>query len=544
MGKRMVAGAAALGVAVGVAVVGVLVARGGDEPPAPLPVLAGDRGESAEPADAASSLVVAPVEYQTDGSLDDLGGEAFAWELGQDADLDRIAALAGALGLGAEVVETASGWEVVDGDRRLDVARQPGLPWSYSATGGSASGGGSSGSSGSSGSDAVSGGSVSTERPDEAVTSDAEEPTKPGTVDPSRPGETIVCEMPPCPPGTACVQVCPPPRPEDLPSGGEAEEIAGRILAAGGLDLDEADVRVEDQVSAWLVSADPVVGGLPTVGMGSVVSVGGGGDVVFANGWLADPQRGDAYPLVGSTEALRRLQANQPVALDGGREPAVGCEGCLPTEPVVVTVTGVRLGLQLAPAAGADQAWLVPAYLFEIDGGGPGSEVVALAVADEFLTAPSTPKPEPLPLPEPDPGRLPEPDPAEPPVMSGASCAAVTAASEGGGAAQPPTLEVCADGPARAGETVVFELTATDPDSAIRDDCGSPVIEFGDEGDQGVAVCDIGCISLPPGPGELRRIVEHVYAQPGNYEATFSLTGCEPDYATEARVSLPVTVAP
>ncbi|MGI8759369.1 MAG: hypothetical protein ACR2K0_08700, partial [Acidimicrobiales bacterium] len=321
MGKRMVAGAAALGVAVGVAVVGVLVATGGSEPPAPLPVLAGDRGEGAEPADAAAGIVVAPIEYRTDGPLDELGGEASAWELGGDADLDRIAALAGALGLGAEVVETAPGWEVVDGDRRLDVASQPGLPWSYSATGGAASG---RGSSGSSGSDAVSGGSVSTERPDEAVTSDAEEPTKPGTVDSSRPGETIVCEMPPCPPGTACVQVCPPPRPEDLPSGEEAEEIAGRILAAGGLDLDQADVRVEDQVSAWLVSADPVVGGLPNVGMGSVVSVGDGGEVVFAGGWLAEPQRGDAYPLIGSSEALRRLQDRQPVPLDEGREPAVG----------------------------------------------------------------------------------------------------------------------------------------------------------------------------------------------------------------------------
>ncbi|MGI8759511.1 MAG: hypothetical protein ACR2K0_09425, partial [Acidimicrobiales bacterium] len=292
-----------------------------------------------------------------------------------------------------------------------------------------------------------------------------------------------------------------------------------------------------------LVSADPVVGGLPTVGMGSVVSVGDGGEVVFAGGWLADPQRGDAYPLVGSSEALRRLQEDQPVALDGGREPAVGCEGCLPTEPVVVTVTGVRLGLQLAPAAGADQAWLVPAYLFEIDGGGPGSEVVALAVADEFLTAPSTPEPEPLPLPEPDPGRLPEPDAVAPPATTWPLGTVFSGASEGGGAAQPPKLEVCV-GEARAGETVVFELTATDPDSAIRDDCGSPVIEFGDEGDQGVAICDIGCVSLAPGPGELRRSVEHVYAQPGNYEATFSLTGCEPDYATEASVSLPVTVAP
>lgn len=382
MGKRMVAGAAALGVAVGVAVVGVLVATGGSEPPAPLPVLAGDRGEGAEPADAASGIVVAPIEYRTDGPLDELGGEAFAWELGGDADLDRIDALAEALGMDGEAVESGSGWEVVDGARRLDVARQGGLPWSYSATaGGSVPGGGSSGS------DGASKGPVPPElRPDDTVTSDAETPSAPGSVDPSRPDETIVCEMPPCPPGTACVQVCPPPRPEGLPSGEEAEEIAGRILAAGGLDLDQADVRVEDQVSAWLVSADPVVGGLPTVGMGSVVSVGGGGDVAFASGWLAEPQRGDAYPLIGSSEALRRLQDRQPVPLDEGREPAVGCEGCPATEPVVVTVTSVRLGLELAPAADAGAAWLVPAYLFEIDGGGPGSEVVALAVVDEYLT--------------------------------------------------------------------------------------------------------------------------------------------------------------
>ncbi len=94
---------------------------------------------------------------------------------------------------------------------------------------------------------------------------------------------------------------------------------------------------------------------------------------------------------------------------------------------------------------------------------------------------------------------------------------------------------------ARAGQPVAFELVATDPDSGVRDDCGSPVVAFGDE-DGGVAVCEVACLSLPAGPGRLRRSFDHVYAESGTYAATSTLVGCGSDAAADVSVDLPVTV--
>lgn len=107
------------------------------------------------------------------------------------------------------------------------------------------------------------------------------------------------------------------------------------------------------------------------------------------------------------------------------------------------------------------------------------------------------------------------------------------------GADQPPQVEVCQVRPARAGEPVTFELKASDADSGIRDDCGSPKATYGDASE--TAICLIGCESLPPGPDQLHRRFEHVYAEPGTYGATFTLVGCGPDDPITS-VSLPVTV--
>lgn len=240
-----------------------------------------------------------------------------------------------------QVRTTGLGWEVADGDRVLEVARQPGLPWSFSPSAAGAL--------------------------DQPVASQ-----------PVGSGDQVVCDMPECPPGTACVQVCPPeepgapPRPLDLPSRDEAEERAMIVLSAAGVDVAVASVRVDDLTTAWLVSADPEVGGLATVGAASTVRIGAGQTIEHAGGWLAVPERGNRYELIGSSEALRRLVDGQPRPLSGGREPAVRCLDCPEPQPVVVTVTGVRLGLELVPAYDVEHTWLVPAYLFETTGGGPG----------------------------------------------------------------------------------------------------------------------------------------------------------------------------
>ena len=535
MERRVVAGAAALGLAVGIVIVAVLVVTGGDGGPAPLPVRASAPGAAplaAEPA--ADSVAPARVTYEVEGELDELDGQARAWSVGAGAGVERIAALAEALDVLGPVRETPTGWRVGDDDEVLEVQRQPGLPWWFSTW----SGGGSSGSPGWS----PSGGEVTPAVPGKV------EPESRGIPAPAPSGDDrVVCDMPDCPPGTACVQVCPPdhePPPVDLPSRDDALERASAVFAAAGVDVAAAEVRA-DRFGVWLISADPEVGGLPTVGMASTATIGAQGAVEAAGGWLAaEAERGDSYSLVGTSEALRRLADDRPVDLGGG---PVGpeCLGCPGAEPVVVTITGVRLGLQLVPAYDAERAWLVPSYLFETREGGPGPDLVTFAVSDEDLVAPPHP-PAVVPVePGPPPADPVPPAPTQPGGPSGGGCAAVMAGSApgGAGAGQPPALEVCQVGPARAGQAVTFELKATDADSGLRDDCGSPVASFGDEGG-GVAVCDIGCVSLPPGPGQLHRSFEHVYAEPGTYTATFTLVGCGPDSHPDLAVQLSVPVAP
>jgi len=183
-----------------------------------------------------------------------------------------------------------------------------------------------------------------------------------------------------------------PQRPDDLPSAEEAEVIARDLLADVGTDLTGAETRVDDGFTTWAFVADPVVGGLPTFGMTSVVGVGAGGRIEYANGWLDDPSEGDTYPLVGVDVALERHVEGAGSwfsYVPGTLESAPDCLGCdeLPApEPTVLDT--VRVGLQLVPASGVDEAWLVPSYLFTTEGGGPGAVVAAFAIADDLL-APS-----------------------------------------------------------------------------------------------------------------------------------------------------------
>jgi hypothetical protein len=145
------------------------------------------------------------------------------------------------------------------------------------------------------------------------------------------------------------------------------------------------------------------VGGAPTSGFSWTVSVGAKGVVQHAAGYLATPEPADTYPLIGVEEGFERLKKSAPLGgiLRPGVAPAVELDPCpaggkVPcTDRVkarVATVTGVRLGLQLAPAVAQggrkpDVAYLLPAYLFDLEGG--WSDVRAIvAVPDRYLTRP------------------------------------------------------------------------------------------------------------------------------------------------------------
>ena len=398
MGRRVVAWVVAAVVTAGLVTGGVLVARGGGDPsPAVLPALdlgaagqaaadASSAGGAAEPAPAPGATEPAkrsgdrtdrprlwpPVTYKLGGPLPSLPDQARAWKVGDSVDAARVATLAAALGLHGQPKQEPSGWTVRDGRRALVVHRLAGVPWSYGSgifgTCVSRAGGG-----------------------------------------PYRPGAGIQCLDPDAPvsnqPGATVRPVAParPLRPPALPTRAEAERVARDLATRAGLDLKGASVRVTDGFATRTVTIAPAVGGAPTSGFSWTVSVGARGVVQHAFGYLATPEPADTYPLIGVEEGFERLKRSAPLGgiLRPGVAPAVELDPCpaggkVPctdrVTPRVATVTGVRLGLQLAPAVAEgggkpDVAYLLPAYLFDLEGG--WSDVRAIiAVPDRYLTRP------------------------------------------------------------------------------------------------------------------------------------------------------------
>ena len=382
VGRRVVAWVVAAVVTVGLVAGGVLLARDRPEPsPAVLPALdleaAGQAaagtdgaGAAAEPAPAPGAPARQkdttdrllrpwpPVTYRLKGPLPSLPDRAQAWKLGDTTDADRVTALAAALGLAGRPSQEPSGWTVRDGRRGLVVSRMAGVPWTY-GTGvlegcGTRAGGG-----------------------------------------PYRPGPGIRCLDPDD-------AVTSPSRPAGLPSPAEAERVARDLAARAGLDLDGARVRVADSWASRTVQIDPAVDGTPTSGMAWTVAVGPKGSVQQASGWLAVPEPAGTYPLIGVQAGFEQLKKFRPlVPMARVDVPATERRPCHPagagpipcgTRPVaprVATVTGVRLGLQVAPAIPkgnrpAEVAYLLPAYLFDLEGGWTDFRAV-IAVPARYL---------------------------------------------------------------------------------------------------------------------------------------------------------------
>lgn len=467
------------------ATVVVIASRGGDGRPSQLPVLAGSATGASDEGAADVALGAPAVDlptrgglvYQAGDGLPALTGSARAYRLPSSVDVDRVTALAHALGLSGGVSEDEQGWHVVDGDHRVDVYRGPGAPWSYFPDGGVVSVDGDVAVA--SGSGTASGGATATTVAPPPGTIDdgsGKEPGDPGVVlpDPSEPA---------CDPASCTPEPLPAPeRPADLPSEADAQRIALDLLAATGMDLTGAKTSTFDQFSSWGVQVDPVLDGMPTFGFTSYVSVGSAGAIESASGFLATPEAGDTYPLIGTGPAIDRLNegvglpgplplddvqilpapapgvpgaplttvpgdvttcmlpegctepgfaggdagagssgaggsagecpADQPECLGGPlptcdpaacdpvppTEPPVAppitepapdpgvdpCppDLCAPVEPAVVTLVDASSALIFVPSFDGTDGWLVPGYLFQVDGGG---DVAALAVSDEFL---------------------------------------------------------------------------------------------------------------------------------------------------------------
>lgn len=110
---------------------------------------------------------------------------------------------------------------------------------------------------------------------------------------------------------------------------------------------------------------------------------------------------------------------------------------------------------------------------------------------------------------------------------------------------------------ARVGETVVFDVEATDDTKIDPGDCGN-ISSFGDE-EFGEGGCDVDCLYPPrygpwdppaPTEGRITERFAHAYQRPGTYQARFTYHSgdrCTRDpYVSEdtGMVTITVTTAP
>ena len=254
------------------------------------------------------------------------------------------------------------------------------------------------------------------------------------------PGST--CVRPPCPANAMCSQVCLPPPTiptVDLPSSQQADKAVRDLLGRAGVDLTGAVVNVMATPMADYVTVTPTVAGLPTVGMTSSVTLGSKGAVQSAQGQLATPVKLGDYPLVGTTEGFKRLQAGRWI-FGGGPRPMLGAPSI--AKPEVQLVTGAHIALART-VAGDQRVYLEPVYVFELAGGGLTPSVPA--VPDALLLPGSTgPQPPTRPLPtQPLPTQpAPAPAPVLPPGVKSGAPGASPGQPVGSAGGSPSTIPV------------------------------------------------------------------------------------------------------
>ena len=140
---------------------------------------------------------------------------------------------------------------------------------------------------------------------------------------------------------------------------GHDDALAFGMETLGRAGLGVSRPVIVEQVGAWHVEAAPLLGDKPTSGFAWSITIGPGRTVAAASGYLAKAIATDAYSLVGTAKGLERAKS-----VSGG------------------TITGVRLGVMLGHVGRAP--YLVPAYLFELEGR-PPPVVPVPAIADRYL---------------------------------------------------------------------------------------------------------------------------------------------------------------
>ncbi|WP_037669009.1 hypothetical protein [Streptomyces griseus] len=171
-----------------------------------------------------------------------------------------------------------------------------------------------------------------------------------------------------------------------------AKKAAAPVLKAVGQD--DAKVDASQVMGAQrVVNADPVVGGLPTNGWTTALTIGLQGEIVGGSGQLDAPVKGDTYPVLGARKTLELLSTTPGAAHRGVSSEAPATES--------TTVEGAVFGLASHTSRG--QQTLLPSWFFEVRA--PGSDEVATvtypALDPKYLTSTITSEPSGQPSPRP-----------------------------------------------------------------------------------------------------------------------------------------------
>jgi hypothetical protein len=244
--------------------------------------------------------------------------------------------------------------------------------------------------------------------------------------------------------------------PDGRPVGEDAaKKAAAPVLKAVGQDdakLDASQVMGAQRV----VNADPVVGGMPTYGWTTGVTVNAQGEVVGGSGQLKEPVKGDTYPVLSADKTLGLMNAapgaGHRMGIGGCASPAplkdrpvapCGAQALTGAAPSKDTVTVEKAVFGLAAHHVDARQALVPSWLFEVraEGARDGFTVTYPAIDPKYL-APATPPEEPTGQPTPWPTD-PKDQPTSAPVIRNVTVDGYTA--DGSELTVAFTGGVCAD---------------------------------------------------------------------------------------------------
>ncbi|XUL87606.1 hypothetical protein ACQ86D_13715 [Streptomyces galilaeus] len=188
-----------------------------------------------------------------------------------------------------------------------------------------------------------------------------------------------------------------------------AKQAAAPVLKAVGQD--DAKVDASQLMGAQrVVNAEPMVGGLPTHGWTTGLTVSAQGEVVGGSGQLAAPVTGDVYPVLSAQKTLALLNAApgtdhrmgiggcaSPVPLKDRLEAPCGSSTAVSATPAQAPATVEHAAFGLASHSVAGKQTLVPSWLFEVKQSGTQDTftVTYPAIDPKYLASAGTPTPTP-----------------------------------------------------------------------------------------------------------------------------------------------------